>query len=219
MKKIFSILFAVAVSTGLFASQGMVITQTYTDASNSQAKITVTWYISQTQCKLEMAYADGKVNSTTYFIPDAASASLLTYSDGAAPGAGQKNYFTIPVQNIKGNADVSRVNVTHTGETKTLGGILCEKVIIKTNRSTTEMWLTKDFKPDFYKFSPYFQSSIELLGLNQDGLQGVPLESVTKDNGGVVISSYTFVSARNAELSAGDFTVPAEFKSAEGITK
>jgi len=219
MKKIFSVFFAVALSTGLFASNGMVITQTFKDAGNGGASVTVTWYVSQTQCKLKMAYADDKVNTTTYFIPDAASGTLLTYSDGTAPGAQQKNYFSIPVQNIKSNADVTRVNVTRTGETKTLGGMLCEKVIIKTNRSITEMWLTTDFKPDFYKFSPFFQSSIELLGLNQDGIQGVPLESTTKDNAGTVISSYTLVSAQNTELNAGDFTVPSDYKSAGDATK
>jgi hypothetical protein len=217
MKKIFSILFAVVVSTGLFASKGMVITQTYTDAANRDAKITVTWYVSQTQCKMSMAYADGKVNSTTFFIPD--GANLLTYSDGIAPGAAQKNYFSIPVQSITGNSDISRVTVTHSGETKTLGGVLCEKVIIKTNKTLTEMWLTSDFKPDFYKFSPFFQNSIELMGLNQEALQGVPLESVTKDNGGVVIGSYTLVSAQSTELGTGDFMVPSDYKNAAGTTK
>ena len=68
MKKIFLMVFAVALSTGLFASQGMVVTQTYTDANNKNASMTVTWYISQTQCKLKMAYADGKVNTNNYFI-------------------------------------------------------------------------------------------------------------------------------------------------------
>ncbi len=217
MKKIFSILFAVLVSTGLFASKGMVITQSYTDASNKDAKITVTWYVSQSQCKMSMAYADGKLNSTTFFIPD--GTSLLTYSDGTAPGAAQKNYFSIPVQNINGSNSISRVNVTNTGETKTLGGILCEKVIIKTNKSTTEMWITRDFKPDFYKFSPFFQNSIELMGLSQEGLQGVPLESVTKDNGGVIISSYTLVSAQSTELGTGDFVVPSGYKNADETTK
>jgi Domain of unknown function (DUF4412) len=219
MKKIFSIIFAAILSTGLFASGGMIITQTYKDAGNSAASITVTWYVSETQCKMKMEYADGKINSTTYFIPDAAAAKLLTYSDGAAPGASQKNYFSLPVQNIKGNADVTRVNVTRTGETKTLAGIVCEKVIIKTNRSTTEMWLTRDFKPDFYKFSPFFQSSVELLGLSQDGIQGMPLESTTRDNSGAIISSYTLISAQNAQLNAGDFAVPSDYKNAETTTK
>lgn len=218
MKKIFSIVFAVAISSGLFATQGMVITQTYTDAAHKDATITVTWYVSQGQCKMKMAYADSKVNNNNYFIPDMAAGKLLAYSDGVAPG-GQKSYYTIPVQNIKPDAEVARVNVTRPGETKTLAGILCELVVIKTNKGTTEMWVTKNFKPDFYKFAPYFQNSVELLGLDQEGMQGVPLESVTKDNGGVVISSYTLVSAVSTELSTDEFTVPSDYKGTDATTK
>ena len=57
------------------------------------------------------------------------------------------------------------------------------------------------------------------MGLSQEGLQGVPLESVTKDNGGQVVSSYSLISAKNAELNTGDFTVPADYKSVDTKTK
>jgi hypothetical protein len=218
MKKILSVVFAVVISTGLFATKGLVITQKYTDATAKGAAITMTWYVTETQCKMKMSYADGDVNSNTYFIPDIAGAKLLTYSDGVAPGGGERKFYSVPVQGIKPAIEVSRVSVNQTGETKTIGGMLCQKVIIKTNRTTTEMWITQDFKADFYKFYPFFQSSYELLGLNDQSLQGVPLESVTKDNGGTVISSLQLVTVTNSDLSAGDFTVPAEYRSADVST-
>jgi len=219
MKKIFSIVIALVLTTGLFASKGLVVVQKYTDASTKGATITVTWSVSETQCKMAMRYTDGKINSTSYFVPDATKAQLLTYSDGSAPGATEKRYFPVAVQNIKSSIDVSRVSVNRTGEFKTISGMACEKVVVKTNRSTTEMWITKDFKADLYKFYPYFQSSYELLGLNQESMQGVPLESVTKDNGGAVISSFELVSATNTDMSAGDFNVPSEYKNAEETGK
>ncbi len=216
MKKIFAIVCSfVLISTGAFASKGLVITQKYTDASGKGATVTVTWYVSQAQCKLKMAYADDKVNSNNYFIPDAAGGKLLMYSDGVVPGAGQKRYFSVQVQDIKSGIDVSRVTVNKTGETKTIAGIVCEKVVIKTNRSTTEMWITRDFKADFYKFYPFFQSSYELMGLSQESIQGVPLESVTTDNSGAVINSYQLVSATSADLNPTDFTVPSEYMGAD----
>jgi hypothetical protein len=218
MKKIFSIVVAMIAGSGLFASQGLVVTQKYTDAASKGATVTVTWYITATQCKMKMSYADDKVNSTTYFIPDVANGKLLTYSDGAVPGGGDKRFYSVPVQSIKSNIDVSRVTVTKTGEVKTIGGMVCEKVTVKTNRSTTEMWITKDFKPDYYTFFAFFQSSYELMGLSQESLQGIPLESVTRDNAGAVMSSFQLVSASNADLSAGDFTVPVEYKSADAVT-
>jgi hypothetical protein len=219
MKKIFSMVVSLVFVTGLFAAKGLVIVQKYTDAAGKGAAMQVTWSVTETQCKMSLTFADGKVNSTTYAVPDVANGKLITYSDGVAPGAGQKRYFSVPVQSIKSAIEVSRVNVTQTGETKTISGILCEKVIVKTNHTTTEMWITKDFKADLYKFYPYFQSSYELMGLSQESLKGVPLESVTKDNGGSVISSFELVSATGSELSPADFTVPADYKNAEDTGK
>lgn len=220
MKKIISFVFAAAFSAGLFAGQGMLITQTYAGATNKGASVSVTWYVTASQCKMKMVYADGKMNTTTFFIPDPANGKLLTYSDGTAPGAPQKVFYTIPVSGIKeDHEDVMQATVTKTGETKTIGGMVCEKITAKTARGTTEMWVTKDFKPDMYKFFPYFQGSIELKVLSQEGIQGVPLESVTKDNTGALIESYTFVSAVNTELNTGDFSVPAEYKEAGGGNK
>jgi len=219
MKKIFSIVLGLVVASGLFAAKGLVVVQKYTDVASKGANVTVTWSVTETQCKMSMSYADGKVNSTSYFIPDVANGKLLSYSDGVAPGSSEKRYFTLPVQSIKSAIEASRVSVSQTGETKSISGMLCEKVIVKTNRSTTEMWITKDFKADMFKFYPFFQSSYELLGLNQESLQGVPLESVTKDNAGAVINSFELVSATGTELSAGDFTVPSGYKSAEDTGK
>ncbi len=212
MKNILTIVLLLVAGTGLFAAKGIVVTQKYTDPHQKGASITVTWYVTETQCKMQMRYADDKMNTTSYFIPDVTNSRLLTYSDGMAPGSPQKTYYTVPVQNIKGDNEFGHVTVTPTGEIKTLSGMLCEKVIVKTYTSTTEMWITKDFKADFYKFSSYFQSSFELMGLDEKGMQGVPLESVTKDNAGTIINSYQLVSATSADLNATDFTVPADYK-------
>jgi hypothetical protein len=219
MKKILSIVFIIAVSTNLFATQGLVVTQKYTDASAKGATIQVTWYVTADQCKMKMSYADDKLNSNTYFIPDVAASKLLTYSDGQVPGATGNRYFSVPLQSIKPAINVSRVSVTQTGETKPVGGILCQKVIVKTNISVTEMWVTQNFKADFYKFFPFFQNSFELMALNQESLQGVPLESVTKDLGGKVISSYQLVSASESDLTSADLSVPAGYQSADDTGK
>jgi hypothetical protein len=212
MKNIVSIILMLTISTGLFAGKGLVVTQKYTDPAHKGATISVTWYVTETQCKMQMAYKDDKMNTTSYFIPDVANNRLLTFSDGAAPGAPQKTYYTVPVQDIAGDHEGGVVTVTQTGETKTIGGMLCQKVVVKTGASTTEMWITKDFKSDFYKFHAYFESSYELMGLSEKQLQGVPLESVTKDSGGNVINAYEFVSEKQSDLSATDFTVPADYK-------
>ena len=212
MKIIVTAVLLLMLSTGLFAGKGLIVTQKYSDPHQKGASITVTWYVTDGQCKMQMHYADDKMNTTSYFIPDVTNSRLLTYSDGKAPGAPQNTYYTVPIREIKGDNDQGHINVTQTGETKTLAGMLCEKVIVKTPASTTEMWITKDFKADFYTFHPYFQSSYELMGLEEKELKGVPLQSVTKDNAGVVINSYELVTATSADLKPSDFTVPADYK-------
>ena len=205
--------------TSLFANKGLVITQKYFDSNAKGSSVNISWYVTASQCKLKMEFSDTKVNTVNWFIPDVANSKLLTYTEGAVPGGTQKAFYSIPVQSIKSDMNASRVSVGKTGETKTVSGMLCEKIIVKTNKSITEMWVTKDFKTDYYKFASFFQNSFELMGLNEEKIQGFPLSSVTKDNSGKVISSYDLISATSCELTESDFTVPAEYKSTEEISK
>ena len=219
MKKIISIICLVLFVAFVFAGKGLVVTQKYSDANAKGSSVNVPWYVTQTQCKLKMEFSDAKVNTVTWFIPDVASSKLLTYTEGAVPSGAQKAFYSIPVQSIKADMNASRVSVNRTGETKTVSGMVCEKVIVKTNKSITEMWVTKDFKADYYKFSSFFQNSFELMGLSEEKIQGFPLSSTTKDNSGKVITSYDLISATSSELTESDFAVPAEYKSAEEISK
>ncbi len=218
MKKLFIAQLLFIISTSLFAGKGYLITQKY--LGQSKSNITVTWYVTDVDCKLKMVFGDGTVNSTTYFIPDTKRSVILTYNDGAVPAGVQRSYFIIPVEKIQQGkeSDVSRITVTQTGETKTIGGLKCEKVMVRTNRNETEVWLSKDFKPQFYKFATYFRDNLALAGLNEEHLKGFPMEYTTKDLEGKVISSYQFISAEQKDLNETDFTVPAEYKSPSQIT-
>lgn len=220
MKKTTVIAFLTLSLYSVFAGQGYVVKQQYTGSGANGAVVQVTWYITETQCKLKMEFADAKVNTVTWFIPSVQSNSLLTYTEGNVPAGVEKAYYTIPVSTVQADKSMnaSRITVSKTGETKNISGILCEKVIIKTNKSTTEMWLTKDFKADFYRYFPYFQNSFELIGLFEEKIQGFPLLSTTKDNSGNVLASYQLITITPTELQDADFTVPADYKSASLIT-
>ena len=210
MKNLFSIVFLLLVSASLFAGQGIIVSQKYNSPEN-KGTVTLTWYVSETQCKVKMDMQSSEVNATSWFIPDLANSKLLSYGEGPLPAKVPKTYYSIPVQNIKGTNNASRVSVNRTRETKTISHMTCEKIVVKTNRSTTEMWVTTDFKTDFYKYYGFFQSSYELMGLNEESIQGFPLESVTKDNTGKVISSLELSSVTQSNLSPADFTVPADY--------
>jgi len=92
MKKIFLFLLVTATITNLFAAKGLVFTQKYTTATNTQ-NVTVTWYITESQCKLKMEFSNADVNTVTYFIPNPKTGKILSYSEGALPAGTQKNIF------------------------------------------------------------------------------------------------------------------------------
>ena len=212
MKNIISIAAFVLICSFSYAAKGLIVTQKFTDA-NVKADMTVTWYVTASNCKMKMTFKDEVVNTTNWFFPDVNNSLLLTYGEGAVPAGVQKAYYAIPVKNIKADESMNaaRLTLTKTGETKSLSGFNCEKIVFKTNRNITEMWVTKDFKPDYYKFFPFFQNSAELMGLSEEKIQGFPLSSVTKDLSGKVISSSELISAETAELSESDFKVPSDY--------
>lgn len=210
MKKFNSILALLLLTLFSFAEKGIVVKQSYTDA-NLKATVTVTWYVTESACKMKMEFNDDKLNSVNWFIPDFSSKQLLTYAEGQVPANAHKSYFAIPVSGIKAAKSNTAVKIERTGETKMLGGMNCEKIIARSSSATTEMWVTKDFTAGFYKAASFFSNSNELNALNAEKISGVPLESTTKDSSGKIINAYSFTSASSVQLSASDFKVPAEY--------
>jgi len=216
MKKQLITIFVVALTMQAFAWQG-VIKQKYFSTGNKGTNVTVSWYLTNTECKMQMDFDGENIKSSTYFIPDFAGNRLLTYTEGGITNLkhvdSTKNYFAIPLEIIQQNAQtgVTRLSVVKTGETKSIQGFICERVLVKTNLDETEMWVTKDFAPEFYKFYTFFRSSTELMALNDEKMSGFPIQSVTKDFSGKVVSSYELLSVQAKEFKTTDFNVPAGY--------
>lgn len=214
MKKITSIIIVLFIAAYTFAGEGITVVQKYKDATTPNADITITWYITDNNCKMKMQLNDKNISTSTNFIPDAGSGVVLTYADGAAPAGTTPTYYSIPLNRISATttATVGNIKVVQTGETKTISGLVCEKVMIFAATSETEVWITKDFKPAFYQFYKYFRNDLALMALNAESLKGVPLMVTTKDLSGNVISSATLVSAVKGDLKDDTFKVPAEYQ-------
>lgn len=217
MKKAFVSSTLIMAAIAVFAAKGYVFTQKYIGVSN--ANVTVSWYVTDENCKMKMIFGNAQLNSTSWFIPDMAGGQLLSYNEGAVPAGVQKAYYKLPVDKVRvqQSNEVSRITLQKAGETKNIGGINCEKYLIRTNKSETEVWVTQKFAPAFYKFSPFFKDHTALTGLAEENIKGFPIECTTKDLTGKVISAYQFVSATEVDLSEADFKVPAEYKSPEEI--
>lgn len=215
MKNIFFIL-ALFLSLQSFAGKGIIVQQKMTGQGTLGAQVEATWYVSEEGCKMKLKFASDKVNTTTTFIADVAKSELLAFSEGAVPEGAKKSYFAVPTSKIETPKEftASRVSVTKTGEIKELAGFKCEKIIMKTNQTETEMWVTKDVKVEFYRYIAFFRSSYELLALNEEKIKGFPISSVTRDLSGTVLSSYETISAKTADISTTEFKVPADFERA-----
>lgn len=98
MMKLSPLTLLLFISLFSFAEKGMVVTQKFTDA-NVKASVTVTWYVTESACKMKMEFSDDKVKSVSWFIPDYSSNQLLTYAEGEIPAGAQKRItlFLLPV--------------------------------------------------------------------------------------------------------------------------
>lgn len=200
-----------------FAAKGYVFTQKYVGASN--ANVTVSWYVTADNCKMKMVFGNQQINSTTWFFPDFAGNQLLSYNEGPVPNGVAKAYYKLPIDKVRVEAgnEATRMVVEKTTESKQIGGLMCNKYVIRTNKTETEVWVTSKFDAAFYRYYPFFKDHSALAGLFDAKVSGFPMESTTKDLTGKVLNAYQFVSATEIELSDIDFKVPTEYKSPEEI--
>ncbi|MBK7148784.1 MAG: DUF4412 domain-containing protein [Bacteroidetes bacterium] len=210
MKRNLVLLLMAAVVT-LNAQKGVILEQKMTAKNLPGKTISVTWLVTNTSCKLKMQFPEAK--GVSHFIPDLKAGMLYTYNDGPTPDGVKKSFFAASLDKIQSSNEtaVSRIVVKQTGETKDIGGFKCEKIIASTSKGDTEMWVTKDFKPEFYKYEAFFKSNWEMMALREERIKGLPLSSVTKDAAGNVLNAYEFVSITSTDISETEFSVPAAY--------
>ncbi len=195
----------------LNAQKGIILEQKYTAKNLTGKTVSVTWLLNNSSCKMKMQFPEAK--GVSHFIPDLKSGVLYTYNDGPTPNGVKKSFFAASLDKIQPSkeTEVSRIVVKQTGDIKEIGGYKCEKIIASTSKGDTEMWVTKDFKPEFYKYSAFFKSNMEMMALSDARIKGIPLASVTKDAAGNIISAYEFVSITSTDIPETEFSVPSEY--------
>ncbi len=217
MRKVITLATLVMALQFAFAAKGLIVEQKYTSDNAIGSTILVTWYVTDDACKMKMTFSDGKVNTVSDFIPDRKGGQLLMFNEGNPTGGQAKTYFTMPTNKIQPPKDMETgsVKVTRTGETMEFGGIKCEKMVVSTTSTETEMWVTVEVKYNFYQYFPFFRSNYDILGLNSERIKGFPVKSITKNLQGKVVANYDLISVKQAEIADSEFVVPAEYKKAQ----
>jgi Domain of unknown function (DUF4412) len=183
------------------------IKQTVKNYNGSGNDVTVTWYLSQQHCRMDVAAIGYKgANTNTVFIMDPASKSMKMYENANA-GNGQKLYFQADAGSITGG--VSVISVSPTQETRQISGFRCEKWVVATSNGSFNLWVTKDIDFDWTAYKDFFKASVEVQALINQGVKGFVMatEPVSGTSGVTTVES-----ASSHALASDTFTVPSEYK-------
>jgi hypothetical protein len=217
MKKNLFTIFILFIS--YFAMAGdAIVKMKYIDAKIKNAAVELTWYATEANCKMEMKYDfDGK-STTSVFIPNVRSNSILMY-DVKADGR-NKILFTLPVATLKGDTRFlyNKAKTKVSKEEKTISGISCKKIIFTTERYVCEFWVATSL-PDVSRWASFFQSYPELAAIADAELKGFPLASTIKDLSGNLIASFETTSIDQSTLSKETFEVPQGYTKAEDLKR
>ena len=216
MKKI--LLFILAFANVLICSAGdATIKMKYSNETFKGSGVELTWFLSATNCKMELSFTNKDMTTVSAFIPD--NNSLLMY-DTKAEGK-NRHIYTLPLETIKSDPKLlfKRSKVVVKDEVKKIAGIDCKKVVFSTDKFISEFWVATSL-PDGAKWQSYFLSYPELAAIADAELAGFPLASVIKDLSGNTISSFEATSVSFSPLTKDIFFPPAGYTKIEStVTK
>jgi len=124
-----------------------------------------------------------------------------------------------------GGAEVP-VEISATGETKTVGGFKCAKYVVKRGgKEIMTMWATKDLagfenlRKDWMEFGKRMASLTKMSGLGEayQKIEGFPMETDMDMMGKTMTTTVTKVEKKST--AASEFTVPAGYTKAESPLK
>jgi hypothetical protein len=179
------------------------IKQVVKNYNGTGTTLTMTWYLSAHNYRVDMAASGKGINSNSVFIMDAASQTLKTYE--ASGGAGKKLYFQVDAGSIAGDLSIISVNITQ--EVRQINGYKCEKWIVVTSSGTYNVWITRTIDADWSSYKSFFKTSVEIQALASQGVRGFAM--LTESNNGNNTMGVETVSIQ--AVPAITFAIPSEY--------
>lgn len=196
-----------------------VISGEYYSAEND-SRMEIEWYLASGNVALKMIMDSEKGRYITTFIARQESQQMDVLSKTPQ---GTKLHHPIPLKEVKSSENFpakSSFEVRQQGESKTISGRSCKKIVAESPESKTIAWLAKTINFPFYQYADYFKSDYNLALLSQLSINGFPLQSVTTSNRGLIIESWEAKAIQKKSLSPSVFEVPADYKTVEqGVVK
>jgi len=185
------------------------------NTTNSEAKdySQVKWMLKDGNHKLEVTgTADGKAYKTNiFFLKNNSNVHIITNIDG------QTAKYSVPVSSL--HTDDNNGIATKTGESKKIMGFISYKYQILTQKGVTTCWVSNNTGLDLKSFPPTLLSKGVIGILAQNGISGVPLEILSRNQAGEIVYSQIVTSISTTSVNDNQFTVPTDAQSGEELFK
>jgi hypothetical protein len=161
----------------------------------------ISWYIKKDRIAFELRSNANPAGMKMRFVPQSKQNSLLlvvTTSEG-------ENKSEINANDINSEIDMSRGEVKENGVKNSAEYGELTLLIINTPTTVTETEVSKLIDVNFSKYASFFKNDYAVQGLIRSGQSGFPLNSVTKDKSGKVITKTTVISIRKIPVSESYF--------------
>ncbi len=193
--------------------EGVIEATTSTKATKENA--VVKWFVKNGSSRMEITgTADGKqTNATLLFQKSNAQLYLLSEMNG------EKAVFIVPQDSLKIVAKNVSTIVTKTEGKKSVAGYNCYLVKIQSPEGTSECWVSDEVKLSAESFPPSLRSKGIIGSMQSNGITALPLEVISKDNGGEVQYSFTVKSITAQSVPDAQFQLPADVQSGEELLK
>ena len=185
-----------------FGFEGTV-KQVIKNYNGTGSNVTMTWYLSQHNCRVDMAASGKDASSNSVLILNPASQTIKTYD---ANPKGDKVFFQVSASSVSSNMAI--VSVSPTQESKQINGYKCEKWVVVATTGVYNVWVARDIDMDWSGYKNMLKTSVEIQALANQGVKGFPMltESANGSNNASVESVSTQASDANT------FSVPSDYK-------
>jgi hypothetical protein len=161
----------------------------------------ISWFIKKDRIAFELRSNTDPAGMKMRFVPQPKQNSMLlvvTTSDG-------ENKTEIHANDINAEIDMSKAEVRENGIKSSAEYGEITLLIINTPGTVTETEVSKIIDVNFSRYASFFKNDYAVQGLIKSGQSGFPLNSVTKDKSGKVITKTTVISIRKIPVSESYF--------------
>lgn len=210
MKKILSFVTICSIAISALAFEGEVSIH-YMGNTEQKENFNLTWYFSAGKYRLDVLYAGSESNGkASVFLPNGGN-KVIIYNTNPSAALDYK-YFNATVDKVP---TVEEYKVIPTEETKTIAGFVCKKYVFKSfTGKTVESWITQDIDIDWTTIAAPLRMLPEARIMAKYEITGFPLETITRDESGVVAQS-TLISIKQRPQAQELFVIPEGYSEME----